>query len=140
MDLRPIPVSGDDELARLTQSFNTMLRAVANLKTANRLVADAGHELRTGDVATRNWSCSWPPVRKAPDAVERDRADIEPTSVRNWTVTQLIDDLSSCPGRTRRDTAERVDLVDVVDALSRGPDGSGQHRVRHRTPPVGAGR
>src|SRR5699024_7752635 len=47
-DLRPIPVGGDDELARLTASFNGMLGAVAeSQEQQRRLVADAGHELRT---------------------------------------------------------------------------------------------
>ncbi|ANY09872.1 histidine kinase [Pseudonocardia sp. HH130630-07] len=47
-DLRPIPVSGSDELARLTISFNAMLGALAaSHEQQRRLVADAGHELRT---------------------------------------------------------------------------------------------
>jgi two-component system sensor histidine kinase MprB len=47
-DLTPITVTGDDELARLTQSFNRMLRAVGESRERQRrLVADAGHELRT---------------------------------------------------------------------------------------------
>lgn len=47
-ELRPIPVSGDDELARLTTSFNKMLGALAeSQEQQRRLVADAGHELRT---------------------------------------------------------------------------------------------
>jgi len=47
-DLRPIPVFGSDELARLTEAFNTMLRALAESRERQaRLVADAGHELRT---------------------------------------------------------------------------------------------
>ncbi|MGC5249252.1 ATP-binding protein [Gordonia sp. DT219] len=47
-DLTPIPVTGNDELARLTESFNTMLRALAESRDQQaRLVADAGHELRT---------------------------------------------------------------------------------------------
>jgi two-component system sensor histidine kinase MprB len=47
-DLRPIPVEGSDELARLTASFNEMLGAVAaSQEQQRRLVADAGHELRT---------------------------------------------------------------------------------------------
>ncbi|MEV1294577.1 HAMP domain-containing sensor histidine kinase [Pseudonocardia sp. NPDC049635] len=47
-DLRPIPVAGSDELARLTQSFNAMLGALAaSREQQRRLVADAGHELRT---------------------------------------------------------------------------------------------
>ncbi len=47
-DLRPIPVFGSDELARLTEAFNMMLRALAESRDRQaRLVADAGHELRT---------------------------------------------------------------------------------------------
>jgi two-component system sensor histidine kinase MprB len=47
-DLTPIPVSGHDELARLTESFNAMLRALADSRfRQKRLVEDAGHELRT---------------------------------------------------------------------------------------------
>ncbi len=47
-DLRPIPVIGSDELARLTEAFNMMLRALAESRERQaRLVTDAGHELRT---------------------------------------------------------------------------------------------
>ncbi len=47
-DLRPIPVHGSDELARLTEAFNMMLRALAESRERQaRLVSDAGHELRT---------------------------------------------------------------------------------------------
>ncbi|MBV7295594.1 HAMP domain-containing histidine kinase [Corynebacterium sp. TAE3-ERU12] len=47
-ELRPIPVHGDDELARLTTSFNDMLRALeASRQRQAELVADAGHELKT---------------------------------------------------------------------------------------------
>ncbi|MFT4201765.1 ATP-binding protein, partial [Gordonia sp. (in: high G+C Gram-positive bacteria)] len=46
--LDPIPVTGNDELARLTESFNTMLAALQNSREKQaRLVADAGHELKT---------------------------------------------------------------------------------------------
>ena len=47
-DLRPIPVHGSDELARLTEAFNMMLRALdESRERQTRLVSDAGHELRT---------------------------------------------------------------------------------------------
>src|SRR5690606_11510996 len=48
-DLTPIHVSGtEDELARLTRSFNAMLLALADTQRRERqLIADAGHELRT---------------------------------------------------------------------------------------------
>jgi two-component system sensor histidine kinase MprB len=46
--LEPIPIEGSDEVARLAQSFNDMLRALsASQQRQRQLVADAGHELRT---------------------------------------------------------------------------------------------
>ncbi|MFJ9697143.1 sensor histidine kinase [Kitasatospora sp. NPDC101183] len=43
-----IPVLGDDEIARLSDSFNSMSTALANSRERQtRLIADAGHELRT---------------------------------------------------------------------------------------------
>ena len=45
---RRIEADGDDELARLAASFNTMLEALDDSQRAQRqLVADASHELRT---------------------------------------------------------------------------------------------
>ncbi len=46
--LEPIPVEGNDEVARLAVAFNAMLTALAASQARQRqLVADAGHELRT---------------------------------------------------------------------------------------------
>ncbi len=43
-----IPVHGNDEIARLSNSFNSMSTALANSRERQtRLIADAGHELRT---------------------------------------------------------------------------------------------
>ncbi|MDT0442026.1 sensor histidine kinase [Streptomyces johnsoniae] len=43
-----IPVSGDDEIARLSRSFNSMTAALASSRDLQQqLIADAGHELRT---------------------------------------------------------------------------------------------
>ncbi|KAB8185715.1 HAMP domain-containing protein [Nonomuraea phyllanthi] len=43
-----IPVTGDDEIARLSSSFNAMTTALAGSRERQKqLVADAGHELRT---------------------------------------------------------------------------------------------
>jgi two-component system sensor histidine kinase MprB len=47
-DLAPLPVEGDDEIARLTSAFNRLLAALAASQARQRqLIADAGHELRT---------------------------------------------------------------------------------------------
>ncbi|MFI6880597.1 ATP-binding protein [Streptomyces sp. NPDC050400] len=43
-----IPVEGDDEIARLSASFNSMTAALAaSRELQQQLIADAGHELRT---------------------------------------------------------------------------------------------
>ncbi|MFH0243730.1 sensor histidine kinase [Streptomyces sp. HK10] len=43
-----IPVEGDDEIARLSRSFNAMAAALATSRDLQQqLIADAGHELRT---------------------------------------------------------------------------------------------
>ncbi|MEU8539230.1 HAMP domain-containing sensor histidine kinase [Streptomyces sp. NPDC048717] len=43
-----IPVEGEDEIARLSRSFNMMTAALATSRDRQaRLIADAGHELRT---------------------------------------------------------------------------------------------
>ncbi|MFJ4846118.1 MULTISPECIES: ATP-binding protein [unclassified Streptomyces] len=43
-----IPVEGDDEVARLSKSFNDMTEALATSRDRQQqLIADAGHELRT---------------------------------------------------------------------------------------------
>ncbi len=49
MDLtHPVPISGEDEIARLARSVNTMLAAIDTARRAQRtLVEDASHELRT---------------------------------------------------------------------------------------------
>ncbi|QYN23190.1 HAMP domain-containing sensor histidine kinase [Amycolatopsis sp. DSM 110486] len=124
-DLRPIPVSGDDELARLTQSFNTMLGTVAVSQERQRqLVADAGHELRTPLTSLRTnlellLSASRPGARSLP---EEDRADIE-ADIRGQLdeLTQLIGDLVELARQDEpREQTERVELVEVVErALDR---------------------
>ncbi len=124
-DLRPIPVSGDDELARLTFSFNRMLAAVADAQEKQRqLVADAGHELRTPLTSMRTnlellLAADKPGARRLSD---QDRAEI----ARDITgqldeITQLIGDLSLLArGDAPPPEPDQVDMVDVVErALER---------------------
>ncbi|MDT7728628.1 MAG: two-component system, OmpR family, sensor histidine kinase MprB [Actinomycetota bacterium] len=124
-DLRPIPVSGDDELARLTHSFNTMLGTVAESQERQRqLVADAGHELRTPLTSLRTnlelmLSASKPGSR---DLSERDRTDIE-ADIRGQLdeLTQLIGDLVELARQDEpRGGLERVEMIDIAEhALDR---------------------
>lgn len=123
--LRPIPVSGDDELARLTHSFNTMLAAVAESQERQRqLIADAGHELRTPLTSLRtNLELMLSASHSgSPNLSEKDRMDIE-ADIRGQLneLTNLIGDLVEL---ARQDESaqefERVELVDVVErALDR---------------------
>jgi len=119
-DLRPIPVAGGDELARLTQNFNMMLRALAESRERQaRLVTDAGHELRT-------------PLTSLRTNVELLIASMEPGAPRlpenemaglRADVLAQIEELSTLVGDlvdlTRDDAGEvvhePVDMSEVVD-------------------------
>lgn len=131
-DLRPIPVSGDDELARLTHSFNTMLSAVAESQERQRqLVADAGHELRTPLTSMRtNLELLLAAGKSgAPSLSETDRAELEADiSGQLDELTQLIGDLVELARHDEpRDRFERVDLVEVVErALDRARRRAGE--------------
>lgn len=124
-DLRPIPVHGTDELARLTDAFNMMLRALAESRERQaRLVTDAGHELRTPLTSLRTnvellMSAMAP---GAPPLPEGDMVELQAD------VIAQIEELSTLVGDlvdlTRDDVGvvirEKVDLSDVVDrALER---------------------
>lgn len=119
-DLTPIPVSGDDELARLTHSFNAMLGAVAeSQERQRRLVADAGHELRTPLTSMRtNLELLLASERPdSPTLSEEDKSEIQ-SDVRAQLdeLTTLIGDLVEL---AREDAPqmvqEPVDLVEVVE-------------------------
>ncbi|MEV4310773.1 HAMP domain-containing sensor histidine kinase [Actinocrispum sp. NPDC049592] len=124
-DLRPIQVTGDDELARLSTSFNTMLGAVAVARDRQRnLVADAGHELRTPLTSLRTnlelLMASEAPG--APTLSAQDKEEIQ-DDLRGQLdeLTQLIGDLVEL---AREDAAqavwEPVELTEVVEqALDR---------------------
>ncbi|MGE2688590.1 HAMP domain-containing sensor histidine kinase [Mycolicibacterium pulveris] len=119
-DLRPIPVVGSDELARLTEAFNMMLRALAESRDQQaRLVTDAGHELRT-------------PLTSLRTNVELLMASMEPGAPRlpdeemaglRADVIAQIQELSTLVGDlvdlTRDDAGvvihEPVDMTEVID-------------------------
>ncbi|WP_441297526.1 ATP-binding protein [Actinosynnema sp. ALI-1.44] len=124
-DLRPIQVSGDDELARLSHSFNTMLGAVSDARDRQRsLVADAGHELRTPLTSLRTnlelLMASEAPG--APKLSDEDKAEIQ-DDLRGQLdeLTTLIGDLVELAREEGTQAAwEPVELVEVVEqALDR---------------------
>lgn len=130
-ELMPIAVRGDDELARLARSFNTMLAALgAARERERRLIADAGHELRTPltsmrtniDLLAQN-DASLDGHQLAPD--DR-RALIADVRAQIEELTLLIGDLVELS----RDTpAEQIGALDLADVCERALE-----RVRRRAP------
>ena len=119
-DLRPIPVVGSDELARLTQAFNLMLRGLAESRERQaRLVTDAGHELRTPLTSLRT-NVELLMASMAPGAPRLP--EVEMAELRTDVIAQ-IEELSTLVGDLvdlTRDEAggvvhEPVDMSEIVD-------------------------
>jgi len=69
-----IPVEGDDEVARLATSFNTMLGALeTSQRQQNQLVLDANHELRTPLTSLRT---NIEVLQRQPNLPEDDRKNL----------------------------------------------------------------
>jgi len=129
-DLQPLPVEGDDEIARLATAFNDMLVALsASRDRQRRLVGDAGHELRTPltslrtnlDLLLQADASGGLDAGARSELLEDVRAQIEEMST---LVGDLIELARDEPLRT---VVEQVDLADVVDravarARRRGTD------------------
>jgi len=120
-DLRPIPVDGNDELARLTRSFNDMLGGLAaSQEQQRRLVADAGHELRTPltSMRTNLELLAAASVPGAPQLPASDRAEIlEDVQAQVAELSTLVGDLVELA----RDDAPTVvhEPVEFTDVVSR---------------------
>ena len=119
-DLRPIPVFGSDELARLTQAFNMMLRALAESRERQaRLVSDAGHELRTPLTSLRTnvellMASMVPGAPRLPeDEMDGLRTDVVAQIEELSTLVGDLVDLSR--GDTGGVIHEPVDMADVLD-------------------------
>ena len=124
-ELQPIAISGDDELARLTGSFNSMLGALAeSQERQRRLVADAGHELRTPLTSLRTnldlLAASDRPG--APALSEQDRAEIsDDVRAQVGELSTLVGDLVELAREDAPQVVhEPVELQEVVErALAR---------------------
>nr|WP_155073487.1 HAMP domain-containing sensor histidine kinase [Streptomyces taklimakanensis] len=116
-----IPVEGDDEIARLSRSFNAMTAALATSRDLQQqLIADAGHELRTPltslrtniDLLVRSEQTgrSLPP--------EDRRALLESVRAQITELASLIGDLQEL---SRHDTAPggHVEVVGLHEATER---------------------
>jgi two-component system sensor histidine kinase MprB len=119
-ELQPIAISGDDELARLTGSFNTMLGALAeSQERQRRLVADAGHELRTPLTSLRTnlelLAASDRP--DAPSLSEQDRTEIsDDVRAQVEELSALVGDLVELAREDAPQVVhEPVELTEVVE-------------------------
>ncbi|MCW2749217.1 MAG: two-component sensor histidine kinase [Aeromicrobium sp.] len=132
-ELTPIEVSGNDELARLTNSFNTMLIALdASQQRQRQLVADAGHELRTPLTSLRT---NIELIGQAADNAERSLSTDQRNEIMGDVRSQL-EELTTLVGDLvelardepmRRDP-EPLDFADVVEQAIQ--------RVRLRAPDI----
>lgn len=132
-DLAPIPVTGDDELARLSSSFNAMLAALAESRERQRrLVADAGHELRTPLTSLRtNLDLLIASSRAgAPELPEADLIGIyDDVRAQVGELTTLVGDLVEL---ARDDIPLAVhEPVELADVIERAVE-----RARRRAPGI----
>ena len=117
-DLTPLPVEGDDEIARLATAFNGLLASLsASRDRQRRLVADAGHELRTPLTSLRtnldlllqsDASGGLDPSARA-ELLDDVGAQIEEMSNLVGDLVELARD------EPLRRAVEQVDLAEVVD-------------------------
>jgi two-component system, OmpR family, sensor histidine kinase MprB len=120
-DLRRIEVTGDDELARLTTSFNTMLLALARSQDyQRRLVADAGHELRTPLTSIRTNLDLLAQAMAEPDNPRlsaQDRVDLmSDVRAQMEELSLLISDLVELSRDERpAHSVEQIDFAEVVE-------------------------
>ncbi|GAB3243233.1 sensor histidine kinase [Nocardioides dilutus] len=132
-DLTPLPVEGDDEVARLATAFNQMLTSLAASRDRQRqLVADAGHELRTPltslrtniDLLTQAGEGSAPdlPERARSELLDDVRAQIEELTTLIGDLVELARDEPMPPA------VASVELHEVLEAAVA--------RVRRRAPGV----
>lgn len=131
-ELTPIKVTGDDELARLTASFNHMLVALdASQERQRQLVADAGHELRTPLTSLRTniellGQASGPHGTLSPDQRREIMDDVQ---AQLEELTTLVGDLVELArDEPMRRDPEPFDLAETVQLAS--------DRVRRRAADV----
>ncbi|MBP2334971.1 two-component system sensor histidine kinase MprB [Saccharothrix coeruleofusca] len=120
-----VPVRGRDEVARLSSSFNTMLRRLADAREAQeRLIQDIAHELRTPLTSLRtNASVLRRLDRLGPDSRARLLADVEGETRE---LSHLVDELIALA------LARGVDEEDSDVALAEVVRGAAT-RARRRT-------
>lgn len=130
-ELRPIEISGHDELASLAASFNKMLAALsASRERQRRLVIDAGHELRTPLTSLRT------NLELLAQADRRGGMRTEQRDEIFVDVTAQVEELSTLVGdlvelAREEPVATYPEPMDFADIVARAVE-----RVRRRAPEV----
>ncbi len=116
--LDPIEVEGNDEIARLSRAFNTMLTALAASRDRQRqLVADAGHELRTPLTSLRtNLDLLTQADRQGGLSPESRAELLDDVQFQLEELTTLIGDLTELAREQPAEVLlERLDVAEVVE-------------------------
>ncbi|WEH34272.1 HAMP domain-containing sensor histidine kinase [Streptomyces sp. AM 4-1-1] len=119
-----IPVEGEDEIARLSRSFNSMTASLASSRDRQaQLIADAGHELRTPLTSLRTNVELLARSDETGRAIPPDDRKALMTSVKAQMteLASLIGDLQELarPDATHPGPLQVVALHDIVDAALR---------------------
>jgi two-component system sensor histidine kinase MprB len=116
--LTPLPVEGDDEVARLAGAFNSLVSSVDGSRVRQRqLVADAGHELRTPltslrtnlDLLSQADDSGGLPAEARAELLGDVRAQIEELTTLIGDLIELAREEPAAP------VVEAVDLAEVVE-------------------------
>ncbi|MGW7265738.1 sensor histidine kinase [Streptomyces sp. NPDC054842] len=121
----PVEEDGEDEIARLSRSFNSMTASLANSREVQQqLIADAGHELRTPLTSLRTnielLARSEETGRAIPPADRK--ALLSSVTAQMTELAVLIGDLQTLSRSESAQSGDRVQVValrDVVDAALR---------------------
>jgi len=117
-ELRPIPVTGSDEISRLAQAFNAMLAALAQSQDRQRrLVGDAGHELRTPLTSIRtNLDLLAQADQRGGLAADDRKQLLDDVRAQMDELTTLIGDLTELARDTPQNKGfELIELSNVVE-------------------------
>ncbi|ANE03517.1 HAMP domain-containing sensor histidine kinase [Corynebacterium crudilactis] len=123
-ELRSIPVMGNDEFAKLTRSFNDMLKALRESRARqSQLVADAGHELKTPLTSMRtNIELLLMTSKNGNHSIPEEELDglREDVLAQMSELSDLIGDLVDLAREESTEVSETVNLNQVLEiALSR---------------------
>ena len=130
---RPIPVTGDDEVARLARRFSAMLAALErsqdalddSVESQRRLVADASHELRTPVASIRT---DIETLLGHPDLPAGERAEIlAAADERIEELSELIGDIIELARGDTDDTAAAADDVRLDHVVEEAITRLGRH-------------